>query len=126
MYYDVPEHSLEESVVSPFFSDSLCVDFLRLSRDFGEEVTCGPTTPKSDLEPSRIQVEFRSNKSMRRPGFRMRVICFNPKTQNAQGCTVSGSRKKRASAFNALKMRQVRLYIVLKIMDNKVIYIDSC
>ena len=105
MYYDVPEHSLEESVVSPFFSDPLCLDFLRLSRDFGEEVSCGTDIPRSDTEPSRILVEFRSNRETRSPGFRMRVVCFNPKSQDAEGCT---ARRKRSTELHKIKMKQVR------------------
>lgn len=95
MYYDIPEHRLEDPVVSPFFNEPLCLDYLRLSRDYGDEVTCGTSPPQNDLEPSRLLVGFRSNKSRRRPGFRMRVVCFNPKTQNTQGCTTARSKRKR-------------------------------
>ena len=96
MYYDIPQHNLESPVVSPFFTNPLCLDFLRISRDFGDEVTCGPNAPPTnDLEPSRIIVQFRSNKRVRRPGFRMRVVCFDPIAQDTDGCTTSNSNTKR-------------------------------
>ncbi|XP_019850683.1 PREDICTED: uncharacterized protein LOC109581220 [Amphimedon queenslandica] len=114
MYYDVPEHSLEASVVSPFFSNSLCLDFLRMSRDFGEDVSCGNDIPRSDIEPSRILVEFRSNRVMRRPGFRMRVVCFNPKLQDAQGCTARG---RRSSELHKIKMKQKAARILRSLVN---------
>lgn len=121
MYYDIPEHSLEESVVSPFFSNSLCLDFLQMSRDFGDEVSCGTNIPRSDIEPSRILVEFRSNRVVRKPGFRMRVVCFNPKIQDAQGCT---ARRKRSNELHKIKMKQVGLtfiVIFIAVFDRKLI-----
>ena len=95
MYYDLPEHTIEESASSPFFVDPVCLDFLKLSRDFGDQVSCGINTPEGDLEPSRLLVEFRSNKSQRRPGFRMRIVCFDPKEQNSSGCTTTSIKRRR-------------------------------
>ena len=94
MYYDIPEHQLQDPVVSPFFRDPICLDYLRISRDFGNQFTCGTLTPQGDLEPSRLLVEFRSNKSIRRPGFRMHVVCFDPKSQNVDGCTTTNSKRE--------------------------------
>lgn len=95
MYYDLPEHALEEPATSPFFINPVCLDFLKLSRDFGDQTSCGSSIPQGDLEPSRLLVEFRSNKSRRRPGFRMRVVCFSPQEQDSVGCTTTSLKKKR-------------------------------
>ena len=46
--------------------------------------------PMDDLEPSKLLVEFRSNLQGRYPGFRIRVVCYDPVVQNTTGCTVSG------------------------------------
>lgn len=89
MYFDFPEHELEEPVTSPFFVDPVCIDYLKISRDFADFFSCGTDTPEGDVEPSRLLVEFRSNRSVRRPGFRMRAVCFDPSTQDVQGCTTN-------------------------------------
>lgn len=91
MYLDVVEHDIEPPVVSPFFRGPVCLDYLRISRDFGNERTCGRVFPTEGLEPSRLVVEFRSNRRGRYPGFRLRIVCFNPIQQDSQGCTLLGS-----------------------------------
>ena len=95
MYFDFPEHDIQQAVSSPYFVNPVCVDYLRVSRDFGNFISCGTEAPEGDLEPSRLLVEFRSNRSVRRPGFRMRAICFDPLTQDGQGCTTFASNTKR-------------------------------
>ena len=95
MYFDFPEHNIEQAVTSPFFINPVCIDYLKVSRDFGDFFSCGTNTPEEDLEPSRLLVEFRSNRRRRRPGFRMRAICFDPTTQDGFGCTTQPSTTKR-------------------------------
>ena len=95
MYFDFPEHDIQQAVNSPYFVNPVCLDYLKVSRDFGNFISCGTEPPEGDLEPSRLLVEFRSNRSVRRPGFRMRVICFDPLTQDGQGCTTFSSNTKR-------------------------------
>lgn len=103
MYMDVVEHDLEPAVRSPFFRDPICLDFLRLSRDFGDEVTCGRRAPMNNLEPSNLLIEFRTNRGVRAPGFRLRIVCFDPIQQDGVGCTVvpdDNSRRKRAKTVH--------------------------
>ena len=95
MYFDFPEHNIEEAVSSPFFIDPICIDYLKVSRDFDDFITCGTDAPEGDLEPSRLLIEFRSNLGKRSPGFRMRAICFDPTTQNGVGCTTTSNNIKR-------------------------------
>jgi len=43
------------------FQGEVCPDYLRKFRDFGSEISCGFQNPNIELEPLRIQMEFRSN-----------------------------------------------------------------
>lgn len=95
MYLDVAEHDIEPAVSSPFFRNPVCLDYLLVSRDFGEERTCGRMPPTMGLEPNRLLFEFRSNRRVRFPGFRLRVVCFNPIQQDGSGCTLMGPRGRR-------------------------------
>ncbi len=95
MYFDFPEHDIEEAVSSPFFIDPVCIDYLKISRDFADFITCGANAPEGDLEPSKLLIEFRSNGRKRSPGFRMRAICFDPSTQDGVGCTSESTNIKR-------------------------------
>ena len=90
MYLDIVEHDLEPPANSPYFVNPVCLDFLRLTRDFNDQVFCGTMPPMDDLEPSKLLVEFRSNLQGRYPGFRIHVVCYDPVVQNTTGCTVSG------------------------------------
>ena len=61
LYFDIPEHSLEPMIDSSIFAKPVCVDYLKLYRDFGTQVTCGFKEPVGDMEPNQLLVEFRSN-----------------------------------------------------------------
>lgn len=89
MYLDVAEHEIETPARSPFFRNPICLDYLRISRDFGDQLTCGSVSPLEGLEPNRLLVEFRSNRGIRFPGFKLRIVCFNPIQQDGAGCTVT-------------------------------------
>ena len=43
------------------FQNPVCVDYLKMFRDFGTETTCGFRSPYAELEPNRLFAEFRSN-----------------------------------------------------------------
>ena len=98
MYFDVAQHNIEPPVNSTFFRDPVCLDYLRVSRDFGSERTCGLTSPTEGLEPNRILLEFRSNRRNRFPGFKLRVVCFNPIQQDGAGCRATGPPRGGRSA----------------------------
>lgn len=61
LYFDITQHSIEPKISSSFFSKQVCVDYLKLYRGFGTQVTCGFQQPVSDMEPNELLVEFRSN-----------------------------------------------------------------
>ncbi|KAL5457758.1 hypothetical protein EMCRGX_G035050 [Ephydatia muelleri] len=112
LYFDIPEHSLEPMIDSSIFAKPVCVDYLKLYRDFGTQVTCGFKEPIGDMEPNQLLVEFRSNSKLRFPGFSMRLVCFDPDLQGEGGCATSGSssRSKRAtisSEINQLETNSV-------------------
>ena len=109
MYFDFPEHDIEEAVSSPFFIDPVCLDYLKISRDFGDIFSCGTDVPEGDLEPSRLLVEFRSNRRGRFPGFRMRAICFDPTTQNGIGCTTTVRSKRDTENERKYDLNKVKI-----------------
>lgn len=61
LYFDIPEHIIEPKIYSSLFAKPVCVDYLKLYRDFGTQVTCGFLEPVGDMEPNELLVEFRSN-----------------------------------------------------------------
>ena len=97
MYLDVAQHNIEPAVNSTFFRNPVCLDYLRVSRDFGSERTCGASSPMEGLEPNRVLLEFRSNRGGRFPGFKLRVVCFNPIQQDGAGCRLTGPRGRRSA-----------------------------
>ncbi len=61
LYLDIVEHNIEPTYNTNVFRNPVCVDYLRNFRDFGVEVSCGFQVSRNDLEPNRMQLEFRSN-----------------------------------------------------------------
>lgn len=125
MYFDFPEHDLEAPVTSPFFVNPVCIDYLKISRDFADFFSCGTDTPEGDVEPSRLLVEFRSNRSVRRPGFRMRAVCFDPTTQDAEGCTTNtsppgtGKREVKKDQEKKMNFNRVRSSLCYSLLSYK-------
>ena len=129
MYLDVVEHNIEPPVSSPFFRRPVCLDYLRISRDFGDELTCGRVFPAEGLEPNRVLIEFRCNRRGRYPGFRLRIVCFNPIQQDNEGCTLVGSttrvRRNAPSRVHPILRRAFTNYYVLQRFVQKEIPRDA-
>ena len=102
------------------------MDYLKLYRDSGVERSCGFVDSYADLEPNNLRIEFRSNNkyvqlkfnstsenkvlyyapfvffngSLRFPGFKLRIVCFNPDLQDTQGC--SPQQRRLVCGHNAM------------------------